>query len=154
MAACPRCYYPITKRAVLFESDYVCPHCKQWLVPRVSSVLLFILLLLGIPSTAMALVAFAFGIDSIAMMIGFFVLLPFGTYAGGTVIRYQPGPEERVVDVHGSEEESNIAAPAPAVSPASYTWTFPGCPIQIRIRLEIVDALQRLIERAQDPGTP
>ena len=46
-----------------------------------------------------------------------------------------------------------MAAPAPAFSPGSYTWTFPGCPIEIRIRLEMVDALQRLVERAQDPGT-
>jgi hypothetical protein len=45
-----------------------------------------------------------------------------------------------------------MAALAPAFSPGSYTWTFPGCPIQIRLRLEIVDALQRLIERAQDLG--
>ena len=47
-----------------------------------------------------------------------------------------------------------MAAMAPAFSPGSYTWTFPGCPIQIRVRLEIVDALQRLVERAPDPGTP
>ena len=97
-------------------------------------------------------------------MIGFFVLLPFGIYTGGTVIRYEPSPEEPVVDVtiqpeancldiHGSEEELNMAAMAPAFSPGSYTWTFPGCPIQIRIRIEIVDALQRLVERAQNAGS-
>jgi len=41
----------------------------------------------------------------------------------------------------------------PGSSPGSYTWTFPGCPIQIRVRLDIVDALQHLVERAQDPET-
>jgi hypothetical protein len=164
MAACPRCYYPITKKAILVEKDYICPHCKQRLVPELSSLLLSILLLLGIPSVTMGLFAFVFGIDSLAMMIGFFVLLPFGLYTGGTVIRYEPSPEEPVfdvtiepgancLDIHGSEEELNMAALAPAFSPGSYTWTFPGCPIQIRIRLEIVDALQRLVERAQDPST-
>jgi len=95
--------------------------------------------------------------------VDFFVLLPFGIYAGGTVIRYELRPEKQVVnvpiqaganclDVHGSEEELKMAALAPALSPGRYTWTFPGCPIQIRIRLEIVDALQRLVERAQDSG--
>jgi hypothetical protein len=164
MAACPKCYYPITKKAMVFESDYTCPNCNQRLVPQVSSVLLSILLLLGIPSVTIGLFAFVFGIDSLAMMIGFFVLVPFGIYAGRTMIRYEPSPEEPVVavtiqpganclDVHGSEEELNMAAVAPAFSPRSYTWTFPGCPIQIRIRLEIVDALQRLVERAQNPGT-
>jgi hypothetical protein len=44
-----------------------------------------------------------------------------------------------------------MAALAPAFSPGSYTWTFPGCPIQIRLRLDVVDALQHLVERAQDP---
>jgi hypothetical protein len=164
MAACPDCYYPITKKAALSESDYICPNCKQRLVPEWSSVLLSILLLLGIPSVTMGLFAFVFGIDSVAMMIGFFVLLPFGIYTGGTVIRYEPSPEDPIVnvtiqpgasclDIHGSEEESNMAAMAPAFSPRSYTWTFPGCPIQIRIRLEIVDVLQHLVERPQDPGT-
>jgi len=43
-----------------------------------------------------------------------------------------------------------MAAPAPAFCPGSYTWTFPGCPIQIRVRLEVVDALQRLLEGSQD----
>ena len=47
-----------------------------------------------------------------------------------------------------------MAALAPAFSPGSYTWTFPGCPIHIRLRLEIVDALQQLLERAQDSGAP
>src|SRR5215471_11661668 len=47
----------------------------------------------------------------------------------------------------------NMAAFAPAFSPGSYTWTFPGCPIQIRLRLDIVEALQHLVERPQDPGT-
>jgi hypothetical protein len=164
MAACPKCYYPITKKAALFEGDYICPNCKQWLAPKVSSILLYILLLLAIPSVTMGLFAFVFGIDKLTMIIGFVVLLPFGIYTGGTVIRYEPSPEEPVVDVtihpgqnwlevHGSEEKLNMAAPAPAVSPASYTWTFPGCPIRIRIRFEIVDALQRLVERAQDPDT-
>jgi hypothetical protein len=94
----------------------------------------------------------------------FFVLLPFGIYAGGTVIRYELRPEKQAVnvpiqaganhlDVHGSEEELKMAALAPALSLGCYTWTFPGCPIQIRIRLEIVDALQRLVEQAQDSGT-
>ena len=46
-----------------------------------------------------------------------------------------------------------MAALAPGFSPGSYTWTFPGCPIQIRLRLEIVDAFKRLMERAQDRGT-
>jgi len=46
-----------------------------------------------------------------------------------------------------------MAALAPAFSPGSYTWTFPGCPIQIRLRLDVVDALQHLVERAQDPDT-
>jgi hypothetical protein len=164
MAACPKCYYPITKKAVLFEGDYLCPHCKQLLVPKVSSVLLYILLLLGIPSVTIGLFAFVFGVDRWAMMIGFFVLLPFGIYISGTVARYELCPEEPVVDVtiqpgancfdvHGSEVESNKAALAPVFSPGSYTWTFPGCPIQIRIRLEIVNALQRLLERVQGPGT-
>ena len=63
----------------------------------------------------------------------------------------QPGAN--CLDAHGSEEKSNMAALAPALSPESYTWTFPGCPIKIRIRLEIVDALQGLVERAQAPGT-
>jgi hypothetical protein len=152
MAACPKCYYPITKKAVLFESDYICPNCKQLLVPALSSVLLFVLLLLGIPAVTIGLFAFVFGIDSLAMMIGFFVLLPFGIYIGGTVIRYEASAEEPGVDVNGSEE-LNMAALAPAFFPGSYTWTFPGCPIQIRIRLEIVNALQRLAERAQDLGT-
>jgi hypothetical protein len=164
MAACPKCYYPITKKAALFESDYICPNCKQGLVPKVSSILFYILLLLGIPSVTISLFAFVFGINSLAMMIGFFVLLPFGIYTGGTVIRYETSPEEPVVDVtiqpgancldvHGSEEELKMAAPAPPFSPGSYTWTFPGCPIQIRVRLEIVDALQRLVERAQNTGS-
>jgi putative transposase len=99
MAACPQCYYPITKRAPLFESDYICPHCKQRLAPELSSVLLSILLLLGIPNVTMGLFAFVFGVDSTALIIGFFVLLPFGIYAGGTVIRYEPRPEEPVVNV-------------------------------------------------------
>jgi hypothetical protein len=161
MAACPECYYPITKKAALFERDYICPNCKQGLVPKVSSILLYILLLLGIPSVTMGLFAFVFGIDKLTMIIGLVVLLPFGIYTGRTVIRYEPSPEEPIVDVtihpgqnwlgiHGSEEKLNMAAPAPAFSPASYTWTFPGCPIQIRIRLEIVDALQGLVERAQN----
>jgi hypothetical protein len=47
-----------------------------------------------------------------------------------------------------------MAALAPALSPGSYTWTFPGCPIQIRLRLEIVVALQRWLEQAQDSGMP
>ena len=149
---------------MLFESDYICPNCKQLFVPKVSSVLLYILLLLGIPSVTMGLFAFVFGIDKLAMMVGFFVLLPFGIYTGETAIRYEPNPEEPVVDVtiqpgancldvHGSEEESKMAALAPAFSPGCYTWTFPGCPIQIRIRFEIVDALQRLVERPPDPCT-
>jgi hypothetical protein len=164
MAACPDCYYPISRKAVLFECDYICPNCKQRLVPKVSSVLLYILLLLGIPSVTMGLFAFVFGIDKLAMMVGFFVLLPFGIYTGGRAIRYEPNPEEPVVDVtiqpgancldvHGSEGELKMAALAPAFSPGCYTWTFPGCPIQIRIRFEIVDALQRLVERPPDPGT-
>jgi hypothetical protein len=164
MAACPKCYYPITKKVALFESDYICPNCKQRLAPKVSSVLLFILLLLGIPSVTMGLFVFVLGMDKFAMMIGFFVLLPFGIYTGLTVVRYEPSLEEQVVDVtiqpgangldvNGSEEELSMAAVVPAFSPASYTWTFPGCPIQIRIRLEIVDALQCLVERTQDPCT-
>jgi hypothetical protein len=44
-----------------------------------------------------------------------------------------------------------MAAFAPPLSPGSYTWTFPGCPIQIRLRLELVVSLQRLLE-AQEPG--
>jgi hypothetical protein len=110
----------------------------------------------------MGFFGFVFGIDNLTMIIGFVVLLPFGIYTGGTVIRYEPSREEPVVDVtiqpgancldvHGLEEELNMAAPA--FSPGSYTWTFPGCPIQIRIRLEIVDALQRLVGQVQDPGT-
>jgi len=164
MAACPKCYYPITKTAALFEDDYICPNCKQRLVPKLSSVLLSILILLGIPSVTTGFFAFVFGIDSLAMMIGFFVLLPFGIYTGGTVIRYEPSPEVPVIDVtiqpeasghnvHGSEKELNMPALDPAFSPESYSWTFPGCPIQIRIRLEIVAVLQRLVERAQAPGT-
>ena len=161
MAACPKCYYPISKKAALFAGDYICPNCKQQLVPKVTSVLLAILLLLGIPGVTMGPFAFVFGIDKLAMMIGFFVLLPFGIYAGGTVIRYEPSQEEPVVDVTiqpgvnclDFQEELNMTALAPALSPGSYIWTFPGCPIQIRIRLEIVDALQRLVERAQNPGT-
>jgi hypothetical protein len=47
-----------------------------------------------------------------------------------------------------------MAAVAPALSPGSYTWTFPGCPIQIRLRLEIVVAFERLLEQAQDSGRP
>ena len=39
-----------------------------------------------------------------------------------------------------------------AFPPGSYTWTFPGCPIRIRLRLEIVDAFERLMERAQHGG--
>ena len=164
MAACPACYYPITKKAALFESDYICPNCKQRLVPESSSVLLSILLLLGIPSVTTALFAFVFGIDSLTMTIGFLVLLPFGLYTGGAVIRYEPGPEEPAVDVmiqpeanclnvHPSKEELNMVALPPAFSPRSYTWTFPGCPIQICIRLEIVAVLRRLVERSQAPGT-
>jgi hypothetical protein len=42
-----------------------------------------------------------------------------------------------------------MAALAPGFAPGSYTWTFPGCPIQIRLRLEIVDAFERLMEHAQ-----
>jgi len=163
MAACPDCYYPITWKAVLFESDYICRNCKQRLVPKVSSVLLYILLLLGIPIVTMGLFAFVFGIDKLAMMVGFFVLLPFGIYTAGTVMRYEPSPEEPVVnvtiqpganclDAHGPEEKLNTAL-APALSPGRYTWTFPGCPIQIRIRLEIVHLLQQLVERPPDPGT-
>jgi hypothetical protein len=98
------------------------------------------------------------------MMIGFFVLLPFGIYTGGMVIRYAHGPDKPAIDVliqpganspsvHGSEGELNMVALTPAFSPRCYTWTFPGCPIQIRIRLEIVAVLQRLIERAHAPGT-
>src|SRR5215472_10663526 len=49
-----------------------------------------------------------------------------------------------------SVEEFKMAALAPESSPGSYTWTFPGCPIQIRVRLDVVDALQQLVERAQD----
>jgi len=112
----------------------------------------------------MGFFGFVFGIDNLTMIIGFFVLLPFGIYTGETVIRYEPGPEEPVVDVtiqpgancldaHGPEEKLNMAALAPALSQESYTWTFPGCPIQIRIRLEIVDALQRLVEWKMDPGS-
>jgi hypothetical protein len=148
----------------LVERDYICPNCKQRLAPELSSVLLSILLLLGIPSVTIGLLALVFGIDSLAMIVDFFVLLPFGLYAGGTVIRYEPGREEPVVDVttiqgancrgvHGSAEKLNMAALAPASAPESYTWTFPGCPIQIRIRLEIVGALQRLVGRPQGPGT-
>ena len=55
---------------------------------------------------------------------------------------------------HGSEEELNVAAAAPSLSPGSYTWTFPGCPIQIRLQLELVAALQRLVEWAEDAGMP
>jgi hypothetical protein len=132
-------------------------------MPKVTSVLLFILLLLAIPSVTMGLFVFVLGLDKFAMMIGFFVLLPFGIYTGLTVIRYEPSPGQpaadvtlqpgaNCLDVHGSEELT-MAAPASAFSPGSYTWTFPGCPIQIRIRLEMVDALQRFVERAQDPCT-
>lgn len=160
MVACPKCYYPITKKAVLFENGYICPNCKQGLLPKVSSILLYILLLLSIPSVTMSLFAFAFGIDKVTMMIGVSVLLPFGIYTSLTVIRYEPSPEQPAVqpganyfDVHGSEEKLTMEAPAPASSPGSYRWTFPGCPIQIHIHLEIVDALQRLVERAQDSGT-
>jgi hypothetical protein len=131
-------------------------------MPKVSSILLYILLLLGIPSVTMGFFGFIFGIDNLTMIVGFVVLLPFGIYTGGMAIRYEPSREEPVVDVtiqpgancldvHGLAEELNMAAPA--FSPESYTWTFPGCPIQIRVRLKIVDALQRLVERAQDPGT-
>ena len=42
-----------------------------------------------------------------------------------------------------------MAALSPALSPGSYTWTFPGCPIQIRLRLEIVVAFERLLERLE-----
>lgn len=164
MAACPTCYYPITKKAALFESDYSCPNCKQRLAPESNSVVLSILLLVGIPIVTTALFGFVFGLDSLAMTIGFFVLLPFGIYIGGAVIRYEPGPEEPAVDVmiqpganspnvHPSKEELNMVALPPAFSPRSYTWTFPGCPIQIRIRLEIVAVLRRLVERSQAPGT-
>jgi hypothetical protein len=164
MAACPDCCYPITKKTALFESGYICPNCKQRLVPELSSVLWSILLLVGIPTVPTGLFALVFGVDSLAMMIGFFALLPFGIYTGGTVIRYETGPEELAVDVmiqpganclnvHGSEAGSNAVAPTPAFFPRFYTWTFPGCPIRIRVRLEIVAVLQRLIERAQAPGT-
>jgi hypothetical protein len=139
MAACTNCYYPITEKAVLFESDYTCPNCEQRLVPKKSSVLLSILLLLGVPSVTTGIVALVLGIDSLATMIGSFVLLPFGIYTGGTVIRYEPSPGVPAIDL--------------TTSPESYTWTFPGCPIQIRIRLEIVHVLQRLVELAQAPGT-
>ena len=83
----------------------------------------------------MGLFGFVFGIDNLTMIVGFVVLLPFGIYAGGTVIRYEPSREEPVVDVtihpgqnwlevHGSEEELNMADPV--FSPGFYTWTFPG----------------------------
>lgn len=42
----------------------------------------------------------------------------------------------------------------PAFSSGSYTWTFPGCPIRIRLRLEVVDVLERLAGQAQDSGKP
>jgi hypothetical protein len=47
----------------------------------------------------MGLFAFVFGADSSAIMIGFLVLLPFGIYPGGAVIRYELCPEEPLVDV-------------------------------------------------------
>jgi hypothetical protein len=96
MAACPRCYHPIVRKAALFESDYICANCKQRLGPELSSVLLSVLLLLGIPSGTIGLFALILGIDGSAMMIGFFVLLPFGICAGGTVICYEARPEEPV----------------------------------------------------------
>jgi hypothetical protein len=45
-----------------------------------------------------------------------------------------------------------MAALTPAFSPESYTWMFPGCPIRFRIRLKILAASQRLVERAQGPA--
>ena len=44
-------------------------------------------------------------------------------------------------------------AVATAVSFGSYTWTFPGCPIRIRLRLEVVDALERLIAQLEASAT-
>jgi len=47
-------------------------------------------------SASSGLFALVLGIDGSAMMIGFFVLIPFGICAGGTVIGYEPRPEESV----------------------------------------------------------
>lgn len=36
-------------------------------------------------------------------------------------------------------------------APASYVWTFPGSPIQVRVRLCVIDELQKLLNRAACP---
>jgi hypothetical protein len=39
--------------------------------------------------------------------------------------------------------------PAKAL-PGSYTWTFPGCPIEIHLRISMVEALQKRLENPDD----
>jgi hypothetical protein len=77
------------------------------------------------------------------------ILIEDGAYFNGgiDVVKAEPkaAPEA---------QQSAVAAPAPSLSPGSYTWTFPGCPIQIRLQLELVDALHRLVEWAEDAGKP
>jgi len=49
-----------------------------------------------------------------------------------------------------AEEEVSMAALAPESHPGLYIWTFPECPIQIRVRLEVVTAFERLVEGPRD----